>query len=198
MKFNGYFNTLSDIKNKNTLATLQSLLKDYDWNHDSCLSFNKGHDPAFNDSHCIHFTPSSLMCHIRPTYSQNYTESTLELIKLGEILLSEIDYILPDHYHLKSHFVAIKPYGKQVRHTDGSFYHAHSTRLVVPISTTDLAISNFDDINFNLKEGTIYEMNNRIPHWSENNDNEYRVFLFADFISSNRLTIVKHHYNFKD
>ena len=110
MNFNRNINTISTITNSYVLSMLQIKLNHYDWNHDPCLLINKGTDPAFNDSHCIHFTPSSLMCHIRSGYNQNYTESTIELIKLGDIITSEIHQLFPDHYHLKSHFVCIIPH----------------------------------------------------------------------------------------
>ena len=196
MKFNGNIKTLSTITNSDVLSLLQIKLNNYDWDHDPCLLNNKGTDVAFNDSYCIQFTPSSLMCHIRSTYKQNYTESTLELTKLGDIISLEVHQLFPDHYHLKSHFVAIIPHGKQVRHIDGIFYHEYANRLVVPIITTNLAYTNFDNEICILDEGTIYEMNNRVPHWSENNDNTIRVFLFMDLISPANFQIVKHHYKY--
>jgi hypothetical protein len=196
MKFNGNINTLSTITNSDVLSLLQIKLNNYDWDHDPCLLYNKEKDVAFNDSYCIQFTPSSLMCHIRSTYKQNYTESTLELTKLGDIISSEIHQLFPDHYHLKSHLVAIIPHGKQIRHTDESFYHRYSKRLVVPIITTNLSYTNFDNDIYTLEVGTIYEMNNRVPHWSENNDDEIRVFLFMDLISPINLQIIKNHYKY--
>jgi hypothetical protein len=196
MNFNGLIKTISTIQHLNELTNLQSLFKNYDWNNDKCLLLNSGNDPAFNDSYCIHFTPSSLMCRIRSTYKQNYTESTLDLIKLGDIISSEIHQLFSDHYHLKSHFVAIIPYGKQIRHTDGSFYHRYARRLVVPIITTERAYMNFDNEKLSLETGTIYEMNNRVAHWSENNDESIRVFLFVDLIPPTNLKIIKNHYNF--
>ena len=198
MKFNGHFNTLGNINNIDNLATLQRLFKKYDWDHDPCLITNKGQDTAFKDSHCIHFTASDLMCTIRTGYQQDYTDSTLEIVICGETITEEMQALLPNHYHLKSHFVAIEPGGQQVRHSDDLFYHGHSRRLVTPIITTDKATTNFDDTKFSLNTGTIYEMNNRIPHWSENHDGDYRIFLFADFIPPDRLGIIKKCYNFKD
>jgi hypothetical protein len=198
MDFNGHIKTLSSVKQSDTVTALQSLLKTYIWYHDPCVAFNSSNDPAFTDSYCIHFTPTPLMCCIRSTYSQNYTKSTLDLIALGEILASEMHQLVPDHYHLKSHMVGINPNGKQTRHRDNGFYHAHSKRLVTPIMTTSLAKTNFDDANYTLEVGTIYEMNNRIHHWSENNDSSMRVFLFADFIPPEYVQLLKDVYKFSE
>ena len=198
MRCDGYINQISLIENLEVIASLQHLFKCYDWNHDSCLLFNKGKDSAFTDSYCIHFTSSPLMCKIRSTYDQPYTRSTREIITLGEQIATEIKQTFPHHYHLKSHFVGIMPGGKQTRHRDGAFYHGHAKRIVVPIITTDLAKTNFDDAAFSLDVGTVYEMNNSIPHWSENNDTEHRVFLFMDLIPPENLQIVKDNYDYTD
>jgi hypothetical protein len=195
MKFDGHMREVSTFPNTKALNELQIAIKKYDWVTDPQVG-NRGKDPAFNDSHVIQFTPSQLMCHIRPTFKQKYTESTLEIIKLGDIITSEIHQLLPDHYHLKSHFVSIIPYGKQIRHRDGEYYHDYAKRLVLPIITTEMSQTNFDDIVYHLEVGTVYEMNNRIHHWSENNDASNRTFLFADFIPPENLQIVQRHYNF--
>ena len=85
------------------------------------------------------------MCHIHKVlwsaeYDKNYTESTRELINLGEIITTELHQQYPDHYHLKSHFVSIIPHGKQIRHVDNHFYHGCALRLVVPIITTPFSL----------------------------------------------------------
>ena len=198
MNFDGHIRALSSVKDTNTISVLQSLLETYEWNHDTCLTFNKNNDPAFVDSHCIQFTPSPLMCGIRSTYPQNYTKSTLDLITLGESLTSEMHQLFLDHYHLKSHLVGIIPGGKQIRHIDGAFYHKYAKRLLTPIITTSLARTNFDDADYELEVGIIYEMNNVIHHWSENNDLSMRVFLFADFIPPEHVQKVKDYYKFSE
>ena len=197
MNFDGHIREVSTFSNMEAFYRLQIAIKKYDWTLDPCVG-KKDSDAAFNDSHVIQFTPSPLMCHIRPTFKQKYTESTLEIIKLGDVITSEIHQLMPDHYHLKSHFVSIIPHGKQIRHIDGLLYHVLAARLVVPIITTKLAQTNFDDKVYHLDEGIVYEMNNRIPHWSENNDTSNRIFLFADFISPEILQTLKSFYNFND
>jgi len=199
MKFDGHIREVYTFPNTEALDRLQLAIKKYDWVNDFDVSVSRGIDSAYYDSYVIQFTPSQLMCHIRPAFNKfKYTESTLEIIKLGDVITSEIHQSIPDHYHLKSHFVSIVPYGKQIRHTDGQYYHEYAKRLVLPIITTELAQTNFDDKVYHLEVGTVYEMNNLIHHWSENNDTSNRTFLFADFIPPENLQIIKRHYNFND
>ena len=196
MHLNKPINQLSTIKNLDALTKLQSLLKDYDWDHDAAVKSNNNRsDPAFNDSYCIQFTSSDLICHISSNYKRNYSQSTLEIVNLGEILTNEVLQLFPNHYHLKSHFVSIKPKGKQICHVDNAFYHKYSNRLVIPI-TTKLSKTMIDDKEYHLDIGSIYEMNNRLPHWSENYDDDFRVFLFLDVISSVNLGIIKIYYHY--
>jgi aspartyl/asparaginyl beta-hydroxylase (cupin superfamily) len=198
MKIPDHVRQISTITDAATLSALQTACKQYDWNHDPCLKLNKMRkkgsdelDPAFNDSHVIHFTYSSLICHVRSSYRQAYTDSTLKLIELGDIISSEVIQLFPNYYHFKSHFVAIEPGGKQIRHIDSRFYHEYSRRLAIPIITTSLAQTNYDDATYHLEAGTLYELNNCIPHWSENHATEHRVFMFMDIIPPENLEIIK-------
>jgi len=196
MIFDGYFKILGRVKNLDIFKNLQDLLKSYDWKEDQLLVDKI--DPAFNDSYCIQFTPSPLMCRIKPTFKKNYLKTTQEVIKVGDLVTAELHELFPDHYHLKSHFVSIKPKGKQIRHIDGHFYHDHARRIVIPIITTGYAKTNFEDNYFVLETGVIYEMNNKLRHWSENDDDEHRIFLFADFIPLKNLTVIKQFFKFLD
>lgn len=204
MNFDGNVKEIGTIKNVAVFKKLINMFNDYDWNSDPCAYENVLHptlgiDPAFKDCRVIQFNISSLMLHIRNNIICDYSLETNKIINITNIIVAEILSLFPDHYHLKSHYVAIEPHGCQTKHTDDGYYHGLARRICVPIITSDHALSHFrsNDVH-KLKAGTIYETNNRVPHYSNNNDDTYRVFLFLDLIPSENIMTVKNFYIFND
>jgi hypothetical protein len=67
-------------------------------------------------------------------------------------------------------------------HKDQSDLLYLSRRFHIPIITNEQCIFTVEDEKFNLKEGNIYELNNRKYHSVENNSNKDRIHLIVDLL----------------
>lgn len=197
MQTDNLFTLLSDISETEAFKNLQSEVKNFDWNEDVCLSLNSMEDTvAFKDCYIIQFLGSPLMVKIRPEFNTKpYTAKTKNLIKTIEKMLNSFLQQYTDHYLLKAHVVALKPGGAQIKHIDGHFYHYRARRIALPITTNNSCVTYIDDEIIQLREGKFYEMNNVVPHYSENRGNTLRVYLFLDLVPMKNVAAIYQFYH---
>lgn len=191
--------TLFGIDQTTEFCRLREHCLNYDWYLDPILLKLAGNDPAFKDSLVIQNFTDKLMQHIRSHKKfGNYTRYTENLVEDIQSVIDLVSLNFENHYLLKWHVVSLLPKGSQKKHIDTLFYHSYARRICIPIITSVDAYSYIGDEIFHPLQGVVYEVNNRVPHYSENCGDQIRTFLFMDVIPNSLLDSVKKHYNFND
>ncbi len=85
-------------------------------------------------------------------------------------------------YFIRANLVQLKSGGEIPPHTDGNFSLTHSHRIHLPIITNDDVRFTVGSETINLKEGELYEINNRRAHSVKNAGSEDRVHLIMDYV----------------
>ncbi len=196
MNINGNLIELFDIAQTSEFCRLREHCLDYDWYLDPILLELAGNDPAFKDCRVIHHFTSKLIQHIKHHNKFDYSSDTTNLIVDVNLVIDLISLNFENHYLLKWTIVSLMPYGCQIKHIDSIFYHSYARRICIPIITSADAHSHIGDEIFHPLQGVVYEVNNVVPHYSENCSDQIRTFLFMDVIPNSLLESVKKHYNF--
>jgi hypothetical protein len=190
---------LFDISSVEKFTKIKKHVSEFDFLEDTELQFPY-FDPAFKDSYILFLRESILMQHVRMVTSRRkkpvYTGKSLILANDVDSLIDLVYSYFPDHYFLKSHIVALKPGGSQIKHIDELPYHSMARRLVLPIQSTDSQTYVSDKFH-TFVEGHVYEMNNVVEHYSINTGNNIRVTLFIDIIPPEILPEAMKFYNAK-
>ena len=85
-------------------------------------------------------------------------------------------------YFVRANLVGLKPGGEITEHTDNNFSLVHSHRLHLPIITNEEVEFTVGDETINMKEGELYEINNRHLHSVKNAASTNRVHLIMDYV----------------
>ncbi len=85
-------------------------------------------------------------------------------------------------YFIRANLVRLTSGGEITPHTDGNFSLVHSHRIHLPIVTNDEVRFTVGSETVNLKEGELYEINNRRTHSVKNAGPEDRVHLIMDYV----------------
>jgi aspartyl/asparaginyl beta-hydroxylase (cupin superfamily) len=72
-------------------------------------------------------------------------------------------------------------------HVDGAPLLVDVHRCHIPIVTNDKVVFKINDGKYYLEKGSIYEINNVVPHGVDNNSDVDRVHLMVDIVSNTRL-----------
>jgi hypothetical protein len=85
-------------------------------------------------------------------------------------------------YFIRAKIVKLKAGGEILEHQDKHFSLVHSHRVHVPITTNDNVHFEVADLTFNMLEGEMVEINNRLLHSVKNGGNTDRVHLILDWV----------------
>ncbi|MFC3051574.1 aspartyl/asparaginyl beta-hydroxylase domain-containing protein [Kordiimonas pumila] len=85
-------------------------------------------------------------------------------------------------YFIRVNLVKLAAGGEIAEHKDMNFSLAHSHRIHVPIITNDKVVFKVGQEALSMKEGEIYEINNRRTHAVVNGGTEDRVHLILDWV----------------
>jgi hypothetical protein len=192
MHFDGKVKFLLDLESTQEFISLRHCILNFEWQKHSNL-FNIA-DIAFKNSGVIQFNYNKLMRHIRP--QPVYVKDINTLIDVAMPVVENIKSIFPKHNVLKSHFVALNPSGRQYPHIDSIYYHNFCTRLVIPITGNDKCVSFIGNEEFNLSIGQLYEINNKLIHYSENLGNSIRTYMFVDIYDEGKAYSLNGHYKY--
>lgn len=192
MNFDGKVRFILDLRLTPDFISLRECVLKFKWEDHTNL-FNID-DPAFKDSGVIQFNFDELMRHIRQP--DVYVTDVTNLIDAAMPVIEQIKFKFPGYKVLKSHFVAIMPGGRQMRHIDNIFYHTWCKRLVVPITGNDGCLSFIGNQKFNLSIGQLYEINNKLLHHSENLGESFRTYMFVDMYNEESAHILNKHYGY--
>lgn len=73
----------------------------------------------------------------------------------------------------------LPPGGKIARHVDEGWHAGYYQKFFVPIKNEKGAAFCWDDLTLEPKAGEVWEFDNSIPHWVENNSDEDRVAMIV-------------------
>jgi hypothetical protein len=85
-------------------------------------------------------------------------------------------------YFVRANLVRLKSGGEITQHTDNNFSLVHSHRVHLPVVTNTEVAFTVGNETINMKEGALYEINNRRMHSVRNAGAEARVHLILDYV----------------
>jgi quercetin dioxygenase-like cupin family protein len=85
-------------------------------------------------------------------------------------------------YFVRASLVRLQPGCSIAEHQDNNFSLTHSHRVHFPILTNDDVLFTVGRETINMREGELYEINNRRMHAVRNNGSTDRVHLILDFV----------------
>jgi hypothetical protein len=145
--------------------------------HRDTETINLVFDPDFRHTHPTKlpalqmFEPS--MRSALAKAADHYDESTK-----GKALIEQFGL----GYFIRANLVRLKSGGEITAHTDGNFSLVHSHRIHLPIMTNDEVWFTVGSKTINIREGELYEINNRRTHSVKNAGSEDRVHLIMDYV----------------
>lgn len=83
---------------------------------------------------------------------------------------------------IRGEVVNLGPGQSLIPHIDVYWFHRESRRIHIPISTNDQCFLTFEDRQYHLEVGTVYEINNRVIHSAFNNGSTGRVHVILDIM----------------
>lgn len=106
--------------------------------------------------------------------------------------LNPLINFLEKHYSGKIYkiiLVRLKPFSEIKAHVDSSFSLTHTHRNHIPILTNDKVFFSCSNNIQNMKEGSVYEIDNLSTHWVRNESEWPRIHLIIDVIENAQLMI---------
>ena len=85
-------------------------------------------------------------------------------------------------YFVRANLVRLQSAGAITEHTDNNFSLVHSHRVHLPIITNAEVGFSVGNETINMKEGELWEINNRRLHTVNNAGSEDRVHLILDYV----------------
>ncbi len=86
-------------------------------------------------------------------------------------------------YFIRANLVRLNPGGEITAHQDKNFSLAHSHRIHIPIVTNEQVLFMVGSETINMREGEIFEINNRRIHSVRNDGVDGRVHLILDWVT---------------
>lgn len=108
----------------------------------------------------------------------------------ANLCLEDIYSFLESYYSgkvVRAEIVKMMPNTKIVRHVDGGEMLTVTRRCHIPITTADEVYFTVFGNSVNMKVGTVYEINNLLPHAVENNTDIERDHLILDILPTEML-----------
>ena len=187
MNFPGNFFHIGDIE----IAELKKLvlsLTDEQWEnfslrqkryevHQHTQSIGLVYDPDFRHSHPTKLPTLDIFEEeLRPILWM--TADHFEETETGKQLIKENGM----GYFVRVTLVRLKAGGSIAEHRDMNFSLTHSHRIHLPIVTNDEIWFSVGNETINMREGQLYEINNRRLHSVENKGADDRVHLILDYV----------------
>jgi hypothetical protein len=85
-------------------------------------------------------------------------------------------------YPVRINLVRLLPNGSIPVHNDKNHSLSHSHRIHIPIITNENVIFTVDNKEIHMKEGEVYEINNRLLHTVRNEGTEIRTHMIIDWV----------------
>lgn len=97
-------------------------------------------------------------------------------------LINQISSLFPKDKIVRGELVNLLPGKSLTPHVDVYWFHRESKRIHIPMLTNPLCKLSFEDRDYHLEPGKLYEINNRIMHSGYNKGNTPRIHLILDFM----------------
>lgn len=123
-----------------------------------------------------------------------YTDEQITLIKSVMPIVEDIKSYFPDYKPVRGEIVNLLPKRQLTLHKDIYWFHKHSKRIHVPLYTNSKCYQIFEDRQYKLKQGRIYEINNRIMHSASNQSSKCRIHLILDLMHKNKFEELKNNH----
>lgn len=124
---------------------------------------------------------------IRNEEQQVYSSEQEQLIQSVNPIIEEVSKYFPNLVKVRGEIVNLYP-GKQLTlHQDIYWFHKHSRRIHIPLCTNDNCRQIFEDREYHLEVGKVYEINNRILHSAYNQGSEDRVHIILDLMTNEKI-----------
>ncbi len=187
MNFSGNFRVIGEID----IAELRSIAQqfsDEQWDnlsirqqryevHKHTQTIGLVYDPDFRHSHPTRLPPLKLFeAALKPALWM--IADHFEQTPAGKALVQENGL----GYFIRATLVKLRAGAGIAAHRDMNFSLTHSHRVHIPLITNDRVLFTVGNETINMREGTIYEINNRRVHSVENKGDEDRVHLILDFV----------------
>ena len=105
-----------------------------------------------------------------------------KLLDSAKPVVEFLHSLRPNDMFVRGEFAVLPPGAILDKHIDPRWFHKHSHRLHIPVYTNDRAKLVFEDTEYHLPVGQIYEINNRVLHTAKNDGLENRLHLIFDAI----------------
>jgi hypothetical protein len=187
MNFPGNFFHIGDIETDELKALVLDLTEE-DWNrfpirqkryevHQHTQTIGLVYDPDFRHSHPTRLPALAMFQEaLKPTFWMiadhfEETETARRLIRENG-----------SGYFIRASLVRLRAGCDIAEHQDMNFSLTHSHRVHLPIITNDQVMFTVGKETINMREGQLYEVNNRRKHSVHNQGSEDRVHLILDFV----------------
>lgn len=117
---------------------------------------------------------------------QVYSDEQEQLIQSVNPIIEEVSKYFSNLVKVRGEIVNLCP-GKQLTlHQDVYWFHKHSRRIHIPLCTNDNCRQIFEDREYHLEVGKVYEINNRILHSAYNRGSEDRIHIILDLMTNEK------------
>ncbi|PHR58337.1 MAG: hypothetical protein COA47_10680 [Robiginitomaculum sp.] len=187
MNFQGNFIRLGAID----ISPIQQLVEQFTEEEWSQNSTRQKRYEVHQDTQFIGIVYDEDFRHVGPTKCAAFT-SFQPVLKPALALIAEHYETCPEiraklgrpvrGYFIRVSLVKLRSGGKITEHQDMNFSLAHSHRIHIPVVTNDSVLFNVGQETINMKEGEIFEINNRRKHSVVNEGEADRVHLILDWV----------------
>ena len=110
------------------------------------------------------------------------SETKQKLLDCAKPIVEFLQSQRPNDIFIRGELAVLPPGAVLDKHIDPRWFHKHGHRLHIPVYTNDKAKLIFEDLEYHLPIGKIYEINNRVLHTAKNDGLENRLHLIFDVI----------------
>ncbi len=108
------------------------------------------------------------------------SETKKKLVDSAKTIVEFLQSLRPNDIFVRGEIAVLPPGAILDKHIDPRWFHKHSHRLHIPVYTNDRAKLIFEDSEYHLSVGKIYEINNRVLHTAKNDGDTNRLHLIFD------------------
>jgi hypothetical protein len=146
------------------------------------------HDEKFNryESSLLEGRLCTLPYPIRNQNQQTYTDDQKKLIKAVMPIVNQVSNFFSELVTVRGEIVNLLPGKELTLHKDIYWFHKYSRRIHIPLCTNSECRQIFEDREYHLTVGKIYEINNRILHSAYNRGSLSRIHIILDLMSKEK------------
>jgi hypothetical protein len=123
---------------------------------------------------------------IRNEEQKIYSKDQERLIEAVLPIINQVTEYFPELTKVRGEIVNLLPYKQLTLHKDIYWFHKHSRRIHIPLCTNIECKQIFEDREYHLEVGSVYEINNRIMHSACNRGASDRVHIILDLMTKEK------------